>query len=190
MPDRAAGAGGAAAARDATQVTGTGGRSETGAGRTGGVPDAAAGLVFRRARIDDVPPIVTMMADDHLGAQRESPDDLAPYRAAFEVIDADPHQLLAVVEQAGQVVGTLQLTFLTGLGRRGATKAQVQAVRVASHLRSRGIGAQMMAWAAEQARAHGCSLIQLTTHGSRVDAHRFYHRLGYQQTHRGYTLPL
>ena len=155
-----------------------------------GAPGDAAELVFRRARLDDVASIVVMMADDHLGAQRESPDDLTPYRAAFEVIDADPHQLLAVVERAGSVIGTLQLTFLTGLGRRGATKAQVQAVRVASHLRSHGIGAQMMAWAAEQARAHGCSLIQLTTHGSRADAHRFYDRLGYHQTHRGYTLPL
>ncbi|HET8589158.1 MAG TPA: GNAT family N-acetyltransferase [Nakamurella sp.] len=166
------------------------------------MPDVAAGtadqrgasateeLHFRRARAEDVAPIVAMMADDHLGAQRESPDDLAPYLAAFQAIDADPNQLLAVVELAGEVVGTLQVIFLAGLGRRGATKALVQAVRVASRLRSRGIGAAMMAWAAEQARARGCTLIQLTTHASRGDAHRFYDRLGYQHTHRGYTLPL
>nr|WP_229789969.1 GNAT family N-acetyltransferase [Pilimelia terevasa] len=131
-----------------------------------------------------------MLADDPLGAARESPDDLTPYAAAYAVIDADPHQLLAVAERDGRVVGTLQLTFLPGLARRGTTRAQIEAVRVASGERGSGLGATLMEWAVEQARDRGCGLVQLTSDSSRTDAHRFYERLGFKASHVGFKLDL
>ncbi|MEU8621212.1 hypothetical protein [Streptomyces sp. NPDC048623] len=67
-------------------------------------------LEIRPARRDDLPAIVAMLADDPLGAQRESPDDLTPYTTAFDRLAGDPHQHLVVAERAGRVVGTLQLT--------------------------------------------------------------------------------
>ncbi|WP_320069469.1 GNAT family N-acetyltransferase [Micromonospora sp. RTGN7] len=147
-------------------------------------------LTIRRAVAADVPAIVAMLADDPLGATRESPDDPAPYTAAYVVIDADPHQMLAVAERNGQVVGTLQLTFLSGLARRGATRAQIEAVRVASGERGSGLGATLMEWAVEQARDRGCGLVQLTSDTSRTDAHRFYERLGFKASHVGFKLDL
>jgi hypothetical protein len=76
-------------------------------------------LVVRRAVADDVAAIVALLADDEIGALRESPDDLTPYRNAFKVIDTGPHELLIVAERGGHVVGTLQLSLLPGLSRRG-----------------------------------------------------------------------
>jgi hypothetical protein len=87
-------------------------------------------IEIRRAVAADVPAIVAMLADDELGATRESPGDLAPYRAAFARLDQDPRQLLVVAARDGAVVGTLQLTFIAGLSRRGATRALIEAVRV------------------------------------------------------------
>ena len=146
-------------------------------------------ITIRRAVAADVHPIVEMLADDPLGARRETPGDPA-YLKAFEVIDADPHQFLAVADADGEVVGTLQLTFTSGLSRLGMTRATVEAVRVRSDQRGGGLGEQLLRWAIDEARARGCGLVQLTTDASRVDAHRFYERLGFTASHVGMKLAL
>lgn len=148
-------------------------------------------MIFRRALEGDLPAILGLLVDDRLGAARDSLDELAPYQTAFAQIDADPQQLLAVAEdEAGRVVGTLQLTFIPGLSRGGALRGQIEAVRVASSLRGRGIGAEMIGWAVEECRRRGCAMVQLTTDRSRTDAHRFYDRLGFEASHLGYKMVL
>ncbi|NUT49101.1 MAG: GNAT family N-acetyltransferase [Saccharothrix sp.] len=149
-----------------------------------------APVIIRRATVEDVPAIVAMLADDELGALRESPDDLTPYLRAFEAIDAAGHEVVAVAERDGLVVGTLQLTLLRGLSRRGATRAQIEGVRVASSARGQGLGEALVRWAVEEATARGCAVVQLTSDKSRVDAHRFYLRLGFTRSHEGFKLAL
>ena len=99
---------------------------------------------------------------------------MLPTRAAFEAIDADPAHLLLVAEPTARSSGTMQLSFLPGLARRGALRAQIEAVRVAESAARPGLGAAMMGWAIDEARRRGCALVQLTTDKSRADAHRFY----------------
>ncbi len=152
-------------------------------------------VVVDRARAADVPAVVALLRDDVLGAAREGDPaedvDLGPYLEAFAVLDADPHQLLVVVRAADDtVVGTLQLTFITGLSRGGATRLQVEAVRVATSMRGSGLGAALLGWAADLGRARGATLAQLTTDLRRTDAHRFYERLGWVHSHAGLKLDL
>ncbi|WP_211489742.1 GNAT family N-acetyltransferase [Georgenia thermotolerans] len=147
------------------------------------------GVVLRRARAADLPALVRLLADDQLGATRDG-GDLEPYRRAFAAIDADPAQLLVVAEADGAVVGTLQLTVIPGLARRGALRAQVEAVRVSAARRGRGLGRAMIGWVIEEARRRGCALVQLTTDKRRTDAHRFYERLGFAASHEGMKLLL
>ncbi|WP_460768461.1 GNAT family N-acetyltransferase [Nocardiopsis nanhaiensis] len=143
-------------------------------------------LTIERAVKTDVAAIVAMLADDPLGASRETPDDLAPYLRSFEDIDADPRQYLAVARRHGRVVGTLQLTVLPGLSRKGASRAQVEAVRVHSGERGSGLGTELLEWAEHEARRRGCVLVQLTSDAQREGAHRFYEHLGYEASHVGF----
>lgn len=149
-------------------------------------------IAFRRAERTDIVAIVAMLADDMLGSSREDTgESLAEsYLRAFEAIDADPNQLLAVMTDAGRVVGTLQLTFIAGLSRKGALRGQIEAVRVIGDRQGSGFGQKMIEWAVDQCRERGCAIVQLTTDRSREDAHRFYERLGFKQTHFGYKLDL
>lgn len=144
--------------------------------------------MMRRATRADLPAIVAMLADDALGATREETSTPlnAAYLAAFDAIERDENQFLAVAEEDGRIVGCLQLTFLPGLSRLGAWRAQVESVRIASAARGTGLGRRMMDWAAETAKARGCTLLQLTTDKTRRDAHRFYEGLGYEATHIGF----
>jgi GNAT superfamily N-acetyltransferase len=147
-------------------------------------------LTLRRAAAGDVPAIVALLADDPIGASRETPDDREPYAASFRAIDADPNQMLVVVERSDRVVATMQLTFIPGLSRRGTWRAQIEGVRVASTERGAGYGEQLMRWAIEQARQRGCALVQLTSDARRAEAHRFYERLGFVASHTGFKLAL
>ncbi len=149
-----------------------------------------AELIIRRAIAADLPAIVAMLADDELGAIRENPADLLPYQAAFTRIDADPNQLLVVMERGGQAIGTLQLTFIPGLSFQGAIRAQIEAVRIASGERGGGLGKQLITWAIEQARERGATMMQLSSNATRTDAHRFYRNLGFDQSHIGFKLKL
>ncbi|MFE3504408.1 GNAT family N-acetyltransferase [Kitasatospora sp. NPDC059160] len=143
-------------------------------------------LTIRRAGEGDLPAIVAMLADDPLGATRESPDDLTPYRTAFTRIDRDPHQHLVVAERAGRVVGTLQLTVIPGLSRAGTTRTIIEGVRIHADERGSGLGTELIEWAVERSRELGADLVQLTSDATRTDAHRFYERLGFTASHLGF----
>lgn len=149
-------------------------------------------IEIRRAERSELKAILALLADDELGAQREKVSDPIPaeYAAAFEAIERDPNQFLAVMVDGDEVVGTLQLTFIPGLARGGARRGQIEAVRVARNRRSEGLGERLFEWAIEQCRARGCRLVQLTTDRQREDAHRFYDRLGFVPSHIGYKLTL
>jgi GNAT superfamily N-acetyltransferase len=159
-----------------------------------GVLRTANGTVtLREAVVDDVPSLVELLAADQLGSARDGADAVegfAPYLRAFEALDADPAHLLVVADADERVVATLQLTFIPGLARRGALRAQIEAVRVHADRRGSGIGAAMIAWAVDEARRRGCALVQLTSDKRRTDAHRFYSSLGFTASHEGFKLML
>jgi ribosomal protein S18 acetylase RimI-like enzyme len=152
---------------------------------------AISSVTIRRARRGDVGVIVAMLADDPLGSARERIEDPLPpsYFRAFEALEhASDIQLVVAEDSDGAVVGCLQLCILPGLSSQGASRGLIEDVRVATHCRSRGIGEQLVQWAVAQARGRGCKLVELLTHGTRVDAQRFYKRLGFQPSHVGMTL--
>ncbi|MFD3452167.1 GNAT family N-acetyltransferase [Streptomyces sp. NPDC058691] len=138
----------------------------------------------------DLPEVVAMFADDELGRSRETPDDMAPYLAAFERVAADPGQHVVVAEQDGRLVGVLQLSVIPGLSRRGATRSVIEAVRVHRSARGSGLGTAMIEWAVEESRRLDCAMVQLTSDVSRTDAHRFYERLGFTGSHVGFKMQL
>ena len=149
------------------------------------------GLTVRRAQRVDLPRLLELLADDELGKNREGvgSDDPA-YIRAFDAIDRDPNQSLLLAELDGRVVGMLQVTFIPGLSRRGAWRANIEALRVDSSVRRRGIGGWLLTRALDNARKRGCRLAQLTSDRRRSEAHRFYDRLGFTDSHIGYKLLL
>ncbi|MDQ0909289.1 GNAT family N-acetyltransferase [Streptomyces canus] len=147
-------------------------------------------LEIRPATLDDLSAIVGMLTDDPLGVQRESPDDLAPYVSALERLSTDPNQHLVVATREGRVVGTLQLTVVPGLSRRGATRSIIEGVRIHADERGSGLGTRLIEWAIEESRRQNCQLVQLTSDNTRPDAHRFYERLGFTASHVGFKLAL
>lgn len=147
-------------------------------------------MQIREATTDDVGAIVALLSDDELGRRRENPATMEPYTKAFDSIRHDPNQLLVVLDDGGQLVGTLQLSLIPYLTFQGGWRAQVEAVRIASSRRGEGLGRVLLEWAIETARQRRCHLVQLTTNRERPEAHRFYESLGFVASHVGMKLYL
>jgi len=149
-------------------------------------------LTFRNARPDDLPFVIGLIVEDSVV---ESGDDAADamhadYRNALAAIDADPNEEMIIVELEGEPVGCFQLSYLPGLMRRGMWRGQIEVVHVAATRRNSGLGTQMMRWAIERCRERNCGMVQLTSNKKRLDAHRFYERLGFARSHEGFKLYL
>jgi GNAT superfamily N-acetyltransferase len=147
---------------------------------------------FRLATRGDLPAVVRLLADDPLGAIRESTAEPLDggYLRAFEAIERDPNNELVVAGRGTDVVGVLQLTFIPSITYRGRWRALIEGVRVASQLRSAGVGRAMFEWAIDRAQQRGCHLLQLTSDKARPDAIRFYEQLGFVASHEGMKLRL
>lgn len=146
---------------------------------------------FRKATKNDLPAIVAMLADDQLGSKRENFQEPLPdsYIQAFDKIDPDPDRELIVLEDDdGEVIGTLHLNFITYLTYQGGTRAQVEAVRVRSDKRGKGLGKKMFEWVIKRSQDRGAHLLQLTTDKQRPDTVRFYEDLGFKASHVGMKL--
>jgi GNAT superfamily N-acetyltransferase len=145
-------------------------------------------VAFRKARRIDLPAIVELLADDPINGHRERPGEPLSqgYVDAFEAISANDAHVLVVGELAGAIVATAQITFIPYLTQRGSKHAIVEAVRVTSQLRSRGIGEKLMTHLTALAEDRGCVSVGLTTSSPRIDAQRFYARIGFKDTHIGF----
>ncbi|CDG82952.1 GNAT family N-acetyltransferase [Janthinobacterium agaricidamnosum] len=148
-------------------------------------------LTTRRAVRADLPRLLELLADDVLGQARDAAgSDDSVYVQAFEAIDTDANQYLLLGELDGRVIGMLQLSYIPGLSRRGALRANIETVRVDSSLRGQGIGHWIIAQALRLARERGCNVAQLTSDKTRTEAHRFYARLGFSASHEGFKIQL
>lgn len=147
-------------------------------------------MKFRKANREDVYDIVKMIANDKLGQLREDFKNPLPevYYKAFENINNDKNQELIVLENDGEIIGTMQLSFIQYLTYQGGIRAQIEAVRIREDQRGKGIGEKMFVWAIERAKERNAHLIQLTTDKKRPDALRFYQKLGFEATHEGMKL--
>jgi GNAT superfamily N-acetyltransferase len=145
-------------------------------------------LTYRKAVEADLPFIVHLLTEDAVRVTDDLPDQpFHPrYVAALSELASDPHQMMMVAELDGETVGTIQLTFIAGISSLGLKRCLVEAVHIAPSHRSKGLGSQMIQWAIGQARDHGCGMVQLTSNKKRLDAHRFYERLGFLKSHEGF----
>jgi len=151
---------------------------------------SAEDIEIRTASLGDLDAIIQLLLSDSLASPPEQPGVGAAHVEAFDAIAAHPDNELVVATLDGEVVATLQLTFIPGLSFQGAWRAQVEGVRVRGDLRNNGVGTRLMEWVIGRARDRGCRLVQLMSNQSRVDARRFYERLGFSASHTGLKLYL
>jgi len=146
--------------------------------------------IFRDATQNDIATILDICRSGAASPDRYPPLDLTDpaYLSTFNLIDADPNHRLIVAEQNGEIIGTLQISFIPGLPDQGRFRGMLENIHVRTDQRGNGIGKKMVSWAVEECRKKNCWLVQLTSNKARTEAHRFYGALGFEATHEGFKL--
>jgi GNAT superfamily N-acetyltransferase len=149
-------------------------------------------LQCRPAEHGDLEVIIALLADDLLGQARNPlyADARADYDTAFAEMLNNPSNFIVVALLQGRIIGSYQLTFIRGLSHRGALRAQIESVRIASHRRGQGLGSTLIRDAIARARVRGADMLQLTTDIRRTQTQTFYQRLGFVTSHHGMKLAL
>ncbi|WP_417309995.1 GNAT family N-acetyltransferase [Devosia sp.] len=147
-------------------------------------------LTYRPATADDLPFIVNQIVEDSVVEPDDDPQAIELYLPALAAIDADPNQELLIAEYEGKAVGSMQLSYLPGIARRGQWRGLIEAVHIRPESRNLGLGSEMIGHAIAKCKARGCGVVQLTSNKNRIDAHRFYRKLGFAQSHEGSKLTL
>jgi GNAT superfamily N-acetyltransferase len=145
---------------------------------------------FRQATAADLPAIIALLTREDEVVDPAGVEVDESYQRGFEAVQRDTRNEMLVLDDGGEIVAYLQVTYIPGLGRRGAERALIEGVRVRTDRRGSGLGRDLFARAIERARVRGCTLIQLSSNKHRTDAHRFYRSLGFEATHEGFKLPL
>jgi GNAT superfamily N-acetyltransferase len=145
---------------------------------------------IRKAKREDLQAIIALFANDHAGGHGDTNDPAAfdDYLAAFEIINAAAHQTLYVACIDGEIVGTFQTALSTSLPGRGSSSLVIEAVQTREDMRGHGIGERMVRHAIAAARESGATKVRLTSNAVRLDAHRFYERLGFERSHIGFKM--
>ena len=163
----------------------------------GGVEDAGAvrarlgSVILRPATRAELPAVLALLADEEKVVDPASIVVTEAYERAFADIERDPRNEMLVLadDEGGELVlGCLQITYIPGLGKGGAERALLEAVRIRADRRGGGLGRELMERAVARARARGCALVQLTSDKRRTEAHRFYASLGFARSHDGFKL--
>ncbi|MFG3035315.1 GNAT family N-acetyltransferase [Streptomyces sp. NPDC048330] len=143
-------------------------------------------MILRPATRAELPAVLALLADEERVVDPASVTVTEAYERAFAAIEGDPRNEMLVLVDDGLVVGCLQATYIPGLGRGGAERALIEAVRIRADRRGGGLGRELMERAAARARERGCALVQLTSDKRRTHAHRFYASLGFARSHDGF----
>lgn len=132
---------------------------------------------IRQAIPGDLPIILSLLQE--LGPQEEP----LPLPRANEIFVrmAAANSRVWIAERGGEAVGTYTLLVMENLCHGGTPSAIIESVVVACEARGGRIGERMMRHAMEQAKEAGCYKLALSSNSRRMEAHRFYKRLGFEQ---------
>ncbi|MEX0566100.1 aminoalkylphosphonate N-acetyltransferase [Raoultella terrigena] len=132
---------------------------------------------LREATLDDIHAVYAL-----IGELKQKTYDRDAFARGFAMNLQNPTLRYQLAEVDGETVGLigLQLQFPLNFN---AWIGEVQELVVLPQMRGLQVGQALLAWAEQEARSRGATMIELSSGKARSDAHRFYLREGYAQSH-------
>lgn len=134
-------------------------------------------MLIREARVDEITEILELLRD------MDGEEPLA-YEEAMDIwhkIKEYPYYKVFVAEEDRKLIGVCSLIIIENLGHSGLRIAIAENVIVSPEHRGEGVGAALMRHSKNQANQENCYKLMLSSNEKRIDAHRFYKKLGFKQ---------
>jgi (aminoalkyl)phosphonate N-acetyltransferase len=132
---------------------------------------------LRRATAEDTEAVYGLICE-----LKQKAYDRQSFAAGFAANLNNPSQRYQLARVNGEIVGLIGLQIMFPLNLN-CWIGEIQELVILPQMRGLNIGQQLLSWAEEEARRCGASLMELSSGKVRTDAHRFYLREGYQQSH-------
>lgn len=146
-------------------------------------------IVVREAVPDDAETIAVLMAE--MDDEPASRVDASAVRQVMMEMRAYPNfRVYLALDLTGSPIGTFSLMVFCSPSHQGTRQGMLDAVVVTRSQRGQGVGRAMLRHALTMAASMGCYKLALSSNLKRVDAHRFYEELGFQQHGISFSIPL
>lgn len=94
---------------------------------------------------------------------------------------AQLRELPLIAEDGTHILGLIGLHIMVTVHRDSAV-GRIPVLVVREDAQGRGIGRKLVETVEKRLSDAGCKLIEVTSNNRRLDAHRFYEKLGYEKT--------
>lgn len=145
-------------------------------------------MVIREANAEDLQSLLRVYRES--GLDPDGNLSLSEGAAILERIKQYPYYKVFVAATDGQIVGTFALLIMDNLAHKGTRSGLVEAVGVLPSFQGKGIGEEMMQFAMNRCKEHGCYKMALSSNEARTDAHKFYESLGFTRHGFSYRVEL
>ncbi|HEY7280916.1 MAG TPA: GNAT family N-acetyltransferase [Actinomycetota bacterium] len=142
----------------------------------------------RNATAEDWPAVEGLLAELGRPDVRGTPDEEAARRTFLGYLERPDAEAL-VAEEDGRVVGFADMEYRVRLNFT-TTQAWIPDLVVAEDVRSRGVGAALLARCLELARERDCWSLCLESSNWRERAHAFYRREGFNDGAKSFSKAL
>ena len=134
-------------------------------------------MLIRQAVKTDLPAVIELLKemDGEVGI------DPSEALTIWHKMTVYPFYKIFVVEKNKLIIGTCSLIIIDNLGHQGAKLAIAESMIISQDHRGQSIGGKLMQFVMERAKEENCYKLMLSSNKKRIEAHKFYEQLGFEQ---------
>ena len=138
-------------------------------------------ITIRESTYDDIPSLLELLYE--LGRPKPQKDnEFKKFTALLKnYIQEDDKKILVAQIENSKIIGMISMVFLSRLNQN-TFEMYVPELIVSQNYRSKGIGKKLINFSIELGKEKKCHRIRLESGNQRIESHKFYKHLGFEDS--------
>ena len=138
-------------------------------------------ITIRESTYDDIPSLLELL--DELGRPKPQKDnDLENFTALLKnYMQEDDKKILVAQIDNSKIIGMISIVFLSRLNQN-TSEMYVPELIVSQNYHSKGIGKKLLNFSIKLGKEKKCHRIRLESGNQRIESHKFYKHLGFEDS--------
>ena len=138
-------------------------------------------ITIREPTYDDIPSLLELL--DELGRPKPQTDnELEKFTTLLKnYMQEDDKKILVAQIDNSKIIGMISMVFLSRLNQN-TSEMYVPELIVSQNYRSKGIGKKLINFSIELGKEKKCHRIRLESGNQRIESHKFYKHLGFEDS--------
>ena len=138
-------------------------------------------ITIRESTYDDIPSLLELL--DELGRPKPQTDnELEKFTTLLKnYMQEDDKKILVAQIDNSKIIGMISMVFLSRLNQN-TSEMYVPELIVSQNYHSKGIGKKLINFSIELGKEKKCHRIRLESGNQRIESHKFYKHLGFEDS--------